>query len=927
MLSTTSVNGITYKVLGQENPTANTPTDVYITPSNFKTVVSALSFCNQSNTATQFNLAVKPTGSNLQQQHFINYNVSLPAFETVKFTGITLSNAIIVANIQSSNVSVSVFGHEQYVRNFYYLELNTSFVVSEIFLNNILSGNIWSTATTIVGADPITSPPSILWEGTKYIVVGGNGALSKNYIYKSNVNANVTLPESNRWTLTYSALIGVFGPLSDIIDTGTKLITYGGGGGAINGTYLESLDRGNTWVTNSNMVSTGISLIQKMIWTGNLLVAGATDGEIAYSNNLGNTWTLSNNLNSTPFGPQTISYLIYGNNKIIAISDTGSVGISTDANIWTYDGGLYNSNYDLVYQTGGVASNRGTFVRGNFVLTDGFGKLVYSSDGNVWNYSRSLEAFDMFAVPKIFDTSFYAIAVGNAGKIAYSKDLLTWYYTNSLRDKGWVTSRSITGITKTDKNLLIIGTDLAYASSQGSSVSNVSITVNWTNPTIGSSIILGNGISMTNIVLSANVSGTGIANSIVRYYANALPSNVKLVGNVISGTPNVISNVSTRLTATFGINGNIVSTTSFSDIIFIINKITNGLFAWGTNTVGQLGDGTTTQRLSPVKIASNNWLQVSAGPRFSAGIDETGNLYTWGTNITGQLGDGTTTQRNNPTKVGSNVWSYVTTGGSAGSSGYTLAIRNDGLLFAWGDNSDGQLGDGTTTQRNSPVQIGGSNTWVQVEVASSHTLAIRSDGNLFAWGANPFGQLGDGTTTSSLIPKQIGSNVWVKIAAGRDHSMGVQQDGNLYTWGLNLFGRLGDGTGSSAISQKNSPTKIGSNVWVKIAAGAAHSMGVQQDGNLYTWGLNGTAQLGDGTATNRNTPTKIGSNVWIDISGGEGHSAGIQQDNKLYTWGLNASGQLGDGTTTGKSSPKLIDSNVWAQISAGYDHTLGLKRN
>jgi hypothetical protein len=576
MLSTTSVNGITYKVLAQVNPTANTPTDVYVTPSNFKTVVSALSFCNQTNIPTKFNLAVKPTGSNLQQQHFINYNVSLPAFETVKLTGITLSNATIVANIQSSNVSVSVFGHEQYVRNFYYLELNTSFVVSEIFLNNILSGNIWSTVTGIGGiaGGTILVAPSILWEGTKYIVVGsGVGSEgSLNYIFKSNVNANVTLPESNRWTLTYSAIPGVFGQLSDIIDTGTKLITYGGGGGAIDGTYLESLDRGNTWVTNSNMVSTGISQIHKMIWTGNLLVAGAIDGKIAYSNNLGNTWTLSNNLNSTPFGLQTINYLIYGNNKIIAISNTGNVGISTDANIWTYDGGLYNSKYDLFYQTGIAASNRGTFFRGNFVLVDAFGKLVYSSDGNVWNYSRSLEAFDMFAVPKIFDTSFYAIAVGAAGKIAYSKDLLTWYYTNSLRDKGWSLSVGITDITKTDNNLLIIGNNLFYASSQGSSVSNVSVTVNWTNPTIGSSITLGNGISMTNIVLSANLSGTGIANSIVRYSANALPSNVKLVGNVISGTPNVISNVSTRLTATFGINGNIVSTTSFNDITFIINN-------------------------------------------------------------------------------------------------------------------------------------------------------------------------------------------------------------------------------------------------------------------------------------------------------------------------------------------------------------------
>ena len=404
----------------------------------------------------------------------------------------------------------------------------------------------------------------------------------------------------------------------------------------------------------------------------------------------------------------------------------------------------------------------------------------------------------------------------------------------------------------------------------------------------------------------------------------SLASNYTIIANIQS--PNVSVSVfgSEYFTLrTFQIN--VTSNISIIDSSNILLIEAGNLFAWGLNNAGQLGDGTTTQRLSPKQITSNIWLYISPGPAYSAGITNNGNLYTWGDNSTGQLGDGTTTQRNNPTQIGSNTWIQVATGGASFSDGYTLAIRSDGLLFAWGDNSYGQLGDGTTTQRLTPTQIGGSNTWSYISAGGFHTLAIRSDGLLFAWGVNTTGQIGDGTTTQRLTPTQIGSNTWLQVSAGVQHSLGIRSDGLLFAWGLNLYGRLGDGT----TTQRNNPTQIGSNTWLQVSAGDAHSLGIQSDGNLYAWGNNDNRQLGFSTQPSSSTryPTQVDSNVWIKISGGSSYSAGIQSDGNLYAWGYNGSGQIGDGTTTSPVVfPKKIGSNIWLQVSAGYGHTLGIKK-
>ena len=236
-----------------------------------------------------------------------------------------------------------------------------------------------------------------------------------------------------------------------------------------------------------------------------------------------------------------------------------------------------------------------------------------------------------------------------------------------------------------------------------------------------------------------------------------------------------------------------------------------------------------------------------------------------------------------------------------------LAIKSNGALYAFGLNSSGQLGDGTTTNQSSPIPVSVIPIgWNELSVGAAFTDALKSDGTLWAWGVGNHGQLGGGNNSNKNIPSQIGTATnWKFISAGQEYSLAIKQDGTLWAWGNNFFGQLGDGT----TADKNAPTQIGTgNNWQSVTAGKYHSQAVKQDGTLWAWGYNNHGQLGDGTLTDKNTPTQIGVAAnWKNISSYQGyHSMVIKQDGTLWTWGYNASGQLGDGTNTDKAAPAQI---------------------
>ena len=279
----------------------------------------------------------------------------------------------------------------------------------------------------------------------------------------------------------------------------------------------------------------------------------------------------------------------------------------------------------------------------------------------------------------------------------------------------------------------------------------------------------------------------------------------------------------------------------------------SSLWGWGSNHLGQLGNGTSTVQEVPGRIgASTDWKFVSAGKSNTMAIKTDGSLWTWGVNSFGSFGDGTTNGwRTTPVQIGTDKnWRMVST-----SEYHTAAIKTDGTLWAWGYNHYGQLGDGTTTERNTPVQIGTDKNWGMVSAGEFHIAAIKTDGSLWAWGNNGYGQLGNGTTTDRNTPVQIGTNKnWKTVSAGSQNTLAISTDGTLWAWGRNHSGQLGDGT----ITTRHSPVQIGTDKnWNTVFAGNSYyTIASKIDSGVWAWGQSGSI-LGIGATGDQRTPTRV----------------------------------------------------------------------
>jgi len=326
------------------------------------------------------------------------------------------------------------------------------------------------------------------------------------------------------------------------------------------------------------------------------------------------------------------------------------------------------------------------------------------------------------------------------------------------------------------------------------------------------------------------------------------------------------------------------------------------VWTWGQNNNGQLGDGTITDSHTPVQVQGlNNITAVSASANhYTIALRYDGTVWSWGRNDRGQLGDGTTTRRLTPVQVqGLNNVTAVSAGDN-----HAIALRNDGTVWAWGYNWYGQLGDGTIIEHYTPLQVQGLNNITAVSASERHTVALREDGTVWAWGDNLGGQLGDGTTTARHTPVQVqGLNNVTAVSAGDRHTIALRNDGTVWAWGGNYEGQLGDGT----TTNRHTPVQVqGLNNIIAVSAGWDHTVALRNDGTVWAWGQNGWGQLGDGTTINLFTPVQAqGLNNATAVSAGSGAVA-LRDDGTVWAWGVNWFGQLGDGTTTQRLTPVQV---------------------
>lgn len=320
------------------------------------------------------------------------------------------------------------------------------------------------------------------------------------------------------------------------------------------------------------------------------------------------------------------------------------------------------------------------------------------------------------------------------------------------------------------------------------------------------------------------------------------------------------------------------------------------------------------------------WQSVSAGGAHTLGIRTGGGLFAWGRNNSNQLGNNSTTNSNTPIQIGTALdWTMVSAG-----NGHSVALKSNGTLWTWGRNLTGQLGNNTTTNLTVPTQIGTDTDWVLISAGDEYTLALKSNGTLWGWGDNTYGQLGNGTSGAGnmlLVPTQIGAATWRNIAAGTSHTLGIKLDGSLWAWGRNNSGQLGNNT----TIDLNTPTQITATTdWLDVMAGNLHSVGKKTDGSLWTWGDNTNGQLGDGTSgalNSKSYPINIGTmSVTSLIAKGYQHTIIRKNDGKLYSWGGNTSGQLGNGNNSQQNNPGLVNNDTdWFSVSSKSSHTVALK--
>ena len=320
-------------------------------------------------------------------------------------------------------------------------------------------------------------------------------------------------------------------------------------------------------------------------------------------------------------------------------------------------------------------------------------------------------------------------------------------------------------------------------------------------------------------------------------------------------------------------------------------------------------------------VTTPTYRQVSAGWYHTCGVRTDSLAWCWGLNRDGELGDGTTTDRPVPTRVSTTLRFRQIDAGTFSTCGVTA----DDRAMCWGLGSDGQLGTGTTAPHSTPVALPGARRFRDVRVGPRPACGGTKAHVAFCWGDNTYGQLGDGTTTRRLKPVRVGGGLAFKyVVPGTDHSCGLTTDNRAFCWGQNQYGQLGTPTNTGTLLL---PFQLDASIGQlrHASAGDQHSCAVTLSKVAYCWGRSFHGETGNGFAGVFYLPVRVnaGGTLFLGVSAGGDHTCGVSTENVAYCWGFNGSGQLGSVTGgADRLSPTPVAGGLrFPAVHAGLAHT------
>ena len=352
-----------------------------------------------------------------------------------------------------------------------------------------------------------------------------------------------------------------------------------------------------------------------------------------------------------------------------------------------------------------------------------------------------------------------------------------------------------------------------------------------------------------------------------------------------------------------------------------VKRVDGSVYCWGGNSYGQVGNGSRNNALTPVRVSLASATTIAAGYLNTCARVGT-SLSCWGDNGSQQLGTGFTDSFSTRPVSNRDITDasriaigggsgYRSLGGSPVFSTYAhiCAIRSRGFS-CWGGNGAGQLGDGTTTDRRTPVTPRGFTTASQVANGPSFTCAISgtTTRTLRCWGSNSYGQIGTGSSSSTvLIPATVTATNPVQVDTGAAHACAVVGTGTVSCWGDGHFGQLGNGQTGSGVMRSTPGSVSGITDAAQVAAGYGHTCVRRRVGEVVCWGDNQYGQLGNGTTSSATHPVAVtGLTDAVDIASGANHMCARRASGAIVCWGANASGQLGDGSTINRLVPTTV---------------------